>query len=246
MARLKGYLGSDDRQREETYWQLIEETRAQLELLLRQPDPETATPVDLDRVIHFLENLGVEWQRYPSRLRNRLISLLVDRVELRHDQSLIEATIIWKVGLKQRVNIVRPREKLLRDKLWTQEEESLLEMLWSSSTPDIIQAAFPTRSWHAIGQKALGKGLKRPWVKKNSRSGPRWTTEDDRRLRKLYTKEVSIHEIASKLGRSEGAVMTRASNIGVARPKELRFRKAQPTSESMNIKVFQQPASASS
>jgi hypothetical protein len=245
LARLKGYLGSADPKREEAYWRLIEENQAKLDLLDQKPVIEAASPADLEQVVSFLDKLHQEWQRYPSRLRNRLISLLIDRVELQHDQSSIEATIIWKVGLRQTVNIVRPRENLLRDKLWTEEEEGLLEMLWSSSTPDIIQAAFPTRSWHAIGQKALGKGLKRPWVKKNSRSGPRWTTEDDRRLRKLYTKEASIHEIARKLGRSEGAVMTRASNIGVARPKEIRFRKAQPTPQSMNISVFQRSSSPS-
>ena len=243
IARLKGYLGSDDPQREETYWHLIEETRAQLELLKQKPPLEAATPVDLDRVVCFLENLGREWQRYPSRLRNRLITLLIERVELRHDQSLIEATIVWRAGLRQVVNIRRSKDNLLRDKFWSEEEERLLEMLWPSSTPDTIQAAFPTRSWHAIGQKALGKGLKRPWVKRNTQSGPRWTAGEDEKLRELYGREASIHEIARKLGRSNGAVMTRAHAIGVLRPKELRYRKAKPASESMNIKVFQQSSS---
>lgn len=245
IARLKGYLGSDDPQREETYWQLIEEARAQLELLKQKPQLEVATPIDLDKVVRFLENLDQEWQHYPSRLRNRLITLLIETVELRHDQTLIEATIVWRAGLRQVVNIRRSKENLLRDKLWTEEEESLLEMLWPSSTPETIKAAFPARTWHALGQKALRKGLKRPWAKRNSRSGPRWKPEEDEKLRELYIREASIQEIAQEIGRSERAIMARASAIGVARPKELRHRKAKPTSESMNIRVFQQSSSPS-
>jgi DNA invertase Pin-like site-specific DNA recombinase len=245
IARLKGYLGSDDPHREETYWQLIEETKEQLEILRQNPMLPSATPVDLDRVVDFLDNLDQKWQRYPSRLRNRLISLLIDMVELRHDQSSIEATIVWKVGLRQRINIARPRENLLREMLWTEEEASLLEMLWPSATQETIRAAFPTKSWHAIGHKARRKGLKRLWAKTSSRSAPRWTAEDDDKLRDLYAREASIHKIAEKLGRTVGAVLNRACSLEVARPKELRFRKASPTSESMNIKVFQQSSSRS-
>jgi len=245
ITRLKGYLGTDDPHREETYWQLIEEARAQLELLKEESPPSTATPVDLDRVLSFLEHLDREWPRYPSRMQNRLISLLIDRVELRHDLSSIEATIIWKVGLKQTVNIVRPRENLLRGRLWTEEEQNLLQILWPTATPETIKAAFPEKSWRAIGHKAIHMGIKRPWKKSHLKSGPPWTAEDDKKLRKLYGEESSIHEIARKLGRSEGALMARASKLGVVRPKELRFRKAQPASESININVLQQSSSPS-
>ena len=245
IARLERYLGSDDPQREETYWRLIAEKRTELKLVRQKQPLSTATPVDLDRVIHFLENLDREWQRYPTRLRNRLLSLLIDSVELRHDQSCIEATMVWKAGLRQVVNIRRPGRTLLRDKLWTAEEETLLQVLWPSSSPETINAAFPNRTWHAIGQKALSKGLKRPWVKTNLRSGPPWTPEQEGMLKDLYGREASIQEIARKLGRSEGAVMVRAHAMGVARPHKLRYRKAEPTWEPLNIKVFQQSSSPS-
>jgi hypothetical protein len=49
----------------------------------------------------FLEKkLEGNWEKYPGSLRNRLLTLLVDRVELRHDLSHIEAMIVWKVGFR--------------------------------------------------------------------------------------------------------------------------------------------------
>ena len=164
---------------------------------------------------------------------------------MRHDQSLIEASIVWKVGLIQRVNIRRPRQNLLRDRLWTAEEESLLRMLWSSSSRGTLRAAFPEKSWHALEHKARHIGLKRPRVNWNPGCGPRWTAEDNRRLKDLYASEDSIDKIAEKLGRSECAVVARAHIIGVARPKELRYRKGKPTSESLAINVFQHSSSPS-
>lgn len=245
IAQLERYLGSDDPKQEETYWRLIRETRMQLDQVRQKRSISKTTPVDLEKVFRFLENLDHEWQQYPSRLRNRLLTLLVDRVELRHNQWSIEATIVWKVGLRQAVKITRPRVNLSRERLWTVEEEKLLRMLWPSSATETIAAAFPGRSWHAICQKTSKLRLKRQWVRRRNCSGPRWTPEEEELLRELYVREASVNEIADRLGRSETAIMARAHTMGVARPRELRYRKAQPIWEPFNIKVLQESSSPS-
>ncbi|HCP60073.1 MAG TPA: hypothetical protein DIT43_00625, partial [Dehalococcoidia bacterium] len=48
IADLERYLGSDDPEREATYWRLIREEKAKLELLKQMPATPKATPVDLE------------------------------------------------------------------------------------------------------------------------------------------------------------------------------------------------------
>ena len=62
-------------------------------------------------------------------MRNRLLKLLIERVELRHDRGKVEATIIWRAGLGQKVIINRPLARGSRDKRWADEEDKLLKML---------------------------------------------------------------------------------------------------------------------
>lgn len=236
IANLEGYLGSDDPEREETYWRLISEAKIQLDFVKQRPTTAVCTLVDLERVTYFLENLEDEWQGYPSRLRNRLLTLLVDRVELRHDSSHIEATIVWKVGLRQVVDIKRPSTNFSREKIWRSEEDSLLRMLWPSSSQETLIAAFPGRSLSAINQRASKLKVNREWVRTNTQIGRPWTKEDKEQLSELYANEVSVSEIGRKLERSKGAVTSMASLMGIYRPQELRHRKAEPTWETMNIK----------
>jgi hypothetical protein len=246
IANLERYLGtSDDPEREETYWRLISEEKRQLELLRQKPAAPKATPLDLDRVAQFLENLDREWERYPSRLRNRLIKLLIDRVELRHDVSHIEAVICWKIGLKQAVNIRRPATNFAKEKVWRVEEENLLRMLWPSSSREAIMAAFPNRTWEAIGQRAGRLKISRQWVRVAIQKSRRWTNEEKEKLRELYSSKASVDDIARELGRSRGTVISMAHVMGLSRPKELRYRRREPAWEPITIKLFQESSSLS-
>jgi hypothetical protein len=247
IANLERYLGSDDPEREETYWRLICEAKTQLDLLQQRTAIAKATPVDLDRVAQFLENLEREWERYPSRLRNRLIDLLVDRVELRHEPCKIEATVVWKMGFRQVINIKRPLANYAREKRWTPEDENLLRMLWPSASREALEAAFPSRTWQAINQRAEKLKVRREWIRSASSVGRGWATEEKKRLKELYVTEGTIEEIAKKLGRSKRTITTVANAMGLSRPKELRHKRLQPEWEPLNMKVFhelssQQPA----
>ena len=195
---------------------------------------------DIERVTQFLENLEDNWERYPSGLRNRLLTLLVDRVELRHDLSHIEATIVWKIGFRQVVNIQRPSARFTKEKRWQLQEDNLLKILWPSSSWETIAAAFPGRSSAAINHRASRLKLKRQWVRKATEIGRLWTEEDDNQVRDLYTKGVSVPEIARKLGRTERAIKSRASIVGIPRPKGFYPRKFEPTWRAENVKVLQE------
>jgi hypothetical protein len=243
IANLERYLGCEDPEREETYWRLIREARAELNLLKQTRPTPKSTAVDIERVAHFLENLEEEWERYPSRLRNRLLTLLVDRVELRHDPSHIEATIVWKAGLRQVIDIKRPQANFSREKLWQKEEDDLLRMLWPSASREAILAALPGRTWAAINQRASLLKIKRERVRVNARTGRRWTREEKEQLKELYASGVSIEQIARKLQRSEATVKSTAFSMGVARPKELRHRRLEPAWDALNIKVFHESSS---
>jgi DNA invertase Pin-like site-specific DNA recombinase len=245
IVNLERYLGCGDPEREETYWRLIREERAKLDLLRQRPAAPKATPLDLDRVAQFLENLDSEWERYPSRLRNRLIKLLIDRIELRHDVSHIEAVICWKIGLKQAVNIRRPATNFAKEKVWRVEEENLLRMLWPSSSREAIMAAFPNRTWEAIGQRAGRLKISRQWVRVTTQKSRRWTNEEKEKLRELYSSKASVDDIARELGRSRGTVISMAHVMGLSRPKELRYRRREPAWEPITIKLFQESSSLS-
>lgn len=239
IADLERYLGSDDPEREQTYWRLIREEKAKLDLLRQKPEAPRATPVDLEKVSQFLENLEGEWERYPSRLRNRLIKLLIDRVELRHAGYDIEATIVWRVGFRQAIHFKRPAVALQKEKLWRPEEDSLLKMLWPSSSLEVIMAALPGRTWASLHNRASTLKLKRQRTRTRVETERPWTKQDIARLRKLYVSVENIGEIARQFGRSEGAVVHRACLIGVSRPMAFRRRKLSPSSEPLRMDVLQ-------
>ena len=245
IADLEKYLGCGDPEREETYWRLVREERAKLDLLKQKPLTPKATPVDLEKVFQFLENLESEWEPYPSRLRNRLIKLLIDRVELKHTGYDIEATIVWRVGFRQIIRIKRPVVALQKEKQWRTDEENLLRMLWPSSSRGIMFAALPGRTWAAIHNRASKLKLKRQRTYTRHENGLPWTKADDKQLRKLYVSEISISEVAKRLGRSEGAVVRRASLLGVCRTMESRYRRPEPSWEPVMLDVFQYSSSPS-
>ena len=237
LANLEKYLGTADSEREETYWQLIQEAKAQLKTIENKPPALSTTLADIEKVAEFLENLGANWERYPSQMRNRLLKLMIERVELRHDTSHIEAAIIWKMGFTQKININRPTAHFTKEKCWQLAEDTLLRMLWPTTTWETIVAAFPGRTRGAINQRASRLKIKRPWQRESPDYERRWTKEEKALLKKLYTDGENTREIAVILGRTEGAIKGRASMLGISRPEGFYPKKYQASWNSENIKV---------
>ena len=238
LANLENCLGTGDTEREETYWRLVQEVKEQIKLLGNKPPPIKATPMDIEKVTGFLEHLDSSWEKYPNRLRRRLLILLIDRVELRHDPGRIEATIVWKAGFRQVINIKRPSSPFTKEKHWQPEEDNLIRMLWASASWEAILAALPGRTQTAISLRAWRMKLKRQNGSNYRCIGRPWTEEDDNQLKEMYANEVSLFEISTRLKRTEAAVKGRVSNLAIKRPIDISHLRGEPIWESGDFKVI--------
>lgn len=228
IANLETCLGSGDPEREETYWRLIKEARAQMLDLQVKPIPMEVTALDIEQVRHFLENLEGEWESYSRTSRNRLLHLLVERVELRHNGCHMEGIIIWKTGFRQLIKMERPESNYNQGKNWKPEEVTLLRMLWPSSSREVVVKAIPDRNWNAMSEKARLLGLKRARKPQAIERREPWTKEQINRLKELYLAGVPATDIAQELKRTPGATKARACKLKLKRPREFCWRKKQP------------------
>ena len=222
LANLEANLGSADPELEESYRREIKQVNAAIRALQQRPPPVPVTIADINRVEQFLENLEDEWQKLSPMLRNRLLKLLVDHVEIAHGRGRAQATIIWRTGFKQRIDIewvVGSSSKVCR---WTSEQDKLMQALWPTSTKEVLLAAFPERNWRGIVNRAMILGLRR-----NVRAFPShlkpWAASDDARLVEMYPTEIPADIIAEELGRSIQAVASRAFLLKINRPRGARF-----------------------
>jgi len=240
LANLESYLGSCDRELEQSYQRQIKQAKVDLEALQQRPAPAAPlTVLDIAQVRHFLAHLEEEWQRLSPRLRNRLLKQIIERVEIVHSKSQIEASVIWKTGFRQKIVIERPVGNSRRDRHWTAEKDNLLRQLWTRSSQAEMQQSFPDRSWDGITARAAKLRLSREIRPYQYRLKP-WTSSDDARLRELYPTEPILKNIADEMGRSVQAVCSRATHIKVARPKELRYARPKLFWETRNFDGLQE------
>jgi len=239
--------GRVDREREEYYWAQIREAEGKLATLKAKPVLKKGiTAVDVQVVRQFLSGLRHKWASYPRGLRNRVLRLLIERVELRHTgDTIIKATVIWKVGLVQEITIYLPPARYARERRWSPEEDELLKMLWQSSTREVIQAALPNRTWSAMGSRAWGLGLERNRTVTRNGVGFRWRIDEDVMAQSLYEAGVPVAEMVRQLGRSRNSIATRASHERWQRPSEARLRLGQVRWEADTLKVLQESSSYS-
>jgi len=234
LTSLENYLGSADPELEESYRRQIKQVKADLRALQQKPPPTPITVADINRVQHFLENLEDEWQKLSSGLRNRLLKLLVDRVEIVHERGHIQAKVIWKIGFKQKIDIEWEAGCSAKERRWTNEQDNLLRTLWPTSTREILLDAFHERNWRGIISRARNLGLMRK-VRLYPPHWEPWTPSDDARLAELYVMDTPVDVIAAELGRSISAVVDRAHLLKINRPGEARFLKRKLVWEVLNF-----------
>jgi len=234
LTNLESYLGTADPELEESYRRQIKQVKADLQALKQKPLPMPITLADISRVCHFLENLEDEWQKLSSSLRNRLLKLLVDRVEIVHSRGHIQAVVVWKVGFKQRIDIEWVAGSSAKECHWTNEEDKLLRTLWPTSTKEVLLAAFPDRKWRGITSRARKLGLRRKVRLYPSHWKP-WAANEDAKLKELYATETPVDSIATELGRTIDAAVGRAFLLKINRPSEARFPKRKLAWEVLNF-----------
>jgi hypothetical protein len=186
----------------------------------------------------FLKDLPARWKSYPLTLRNRVLKLIIEKVEIKGLYE-IEATIFWKAGFVQKVLIHRPPSNSKIDRRWTEDEEALLRVLFKSSSDDDLQAVFPCRSLKSIKLKATRLKLKRARKSVNKRS---WSQEDDKNLEHYYSEGVSVEEISTRFDRGVSSVAKRI-RINCLNDLSQTGRKRKFTWEASNLITLQRFAS---
>ncbi len=201
--------GKVDREKEEFYWAKIKDSRIRLDEIKQRPVSNVSPTVDYPKVKAFLNGISDNWQSYSPTLRNRLLKLIVDKVEIR-GQYEIEAAIYWKNGFVQKVLIHRPPSNSKLDKRWTAEENNLLRDMFQTSSDEAILASIPGRSWKAITLRARRLKLSRG---RGIGKGKSWSHEDKEKLKAYYASGMTHAEIAKKLGRSVVAITAKIQGM---------------------------------
>jgi hypothetical protein len=107
-------------------------------------------------------------------------------------------------------------------------------MLWPTSTREVLLAAFPNREFGGILNRAVILGIRRQ-VRHYPPQWKGWTSSDDARLAALYVTDIPIKDIATELGRSKQAVLSRACWLKIKRPREIRFGSPKVNWEVLNF-----------
>jgi hypothetical protein len=246
LENLKQYLGCGDKQREEIYWQQYKATEEKLKELLNNPIPErTIAPVDIRTVKQFLVNLPGKWQNYSSTVRNRLLKLIIEKIELCHDAKTIKATVYWKTCFCHRLIIQRARAAYNQGIVWTGKENKLLETLWREASLKVVLEALPERTLSAIRNHARHLGLKRQRKTNSTSTRRRWTRQEEDQTEELYMRGTPFSEIATKLNRTHNAIVQRATSKKWHVPSQA-MRKKKPVvwkTVDQDFKAFQEAPS---
>jgi len=232
IANLRNSLGYEDKRKDEILLEEITKAERQLASLqqrLAQEPRKVLLALEIARIKEFLWRLWQKWDKFPNRLKNELLRLFIERVELRHSRESIEATIVWRAGERQTILIQRPKARYARERRWKEDEDKLLKMLWPSSRPEAILAALPGRSWEGVGQRAFRLGVKRQRTPYLLGASKHWTDEEKAKLTELYESGLPIGDISTELGRGQRAIVSKASILKLKRPREVKWRRLEPT-----------------
>ena len=74
--------GQVDREKEDCYWGQIREAKRKLEDIKTRPVPHNETAIDFNKVKEFLKGLTNSWHTYSLALRNQLLKIIIESVEL--------------------------------------------------------------------------------------------------------------------------------------------------------------------
>ena len=213
LENLKTHLGNAAKEREETYWQLIEQAEQELTVLRTRLDESSNKTQKLDyrEVRDFLKELPDRWQSFSTAIRNDLLKSLIEKVEIRHVGQLIAAKIHWTTGLTQEVSIKRSRSRGISEGYWTNQETETLKAMFPTEGWDDILNALPGRTVKSISHKANKMKLKRlSGHKHRARSRP-WTPEEENTIRTLYEEGVPVSYIAEQALRRQSAIHQHAA-----------------------------------
>jgi len=216
---LKESLGYRDGIHDKILLDKIEESQNELDALRSRTIFTRNVPdIHYKQVREFLQTLSVKWSSFPRTIRNRILSKIIDHVDLSHQGQIIEATLYWKTGQVQQVIVQRTGLIVKRQPHWSNKELATLEKMWSSANQEELLVALPGRTWKAISNQANKQRWHRVSRSVKPTSRKRWKSSEDQEGKRLYEQGVPVSDIAIKLGKPIGALRQRASSKGWRRP----------------------------
>lgn len=219
LTNLEEQLGWEGGKHDRILLKQIENTQSDLDNLRSKPVPTQSVPkLSYKMVKDFLVGLPEKWDKYPRTLRNRLLRRIIDRAVISHKGELIRATIYWKTGQTQAVEIHRVRTRGNRGSSWVKEELEHLKILWPNTAQEIILSLLPRRTWKAIAHQAHKLGLRRSPELSNHTPRRRWDPNEEDKARQLFEAGTPITDIVSNVNRSYTAILQRSWGKGWQRP----------------------------
>jgi DNA invertase Pin-like site-specific DNA recombinase len=164
-----------------------------------------------------LTDLRTIWADQTDDLRNAFLRLVLDRIIIYPDQSIIRAVVRWRTGVEHVIEIRHPYVDNRRP--WTAEENDLVRAFYNESRVVLLEK-LPNRSWGAIKRQAwklgVAKGIRTGKEERSGQRVRRWSLEDDEVIRQVARGEVYLADAMEVLDRTEQAIRKRAQRLGLS------------------------------
>jgi hypothetical protein len=162
-------------------------------------------------VRELLDNLQQRWPTLSVRVKNELLGLFLERIELSHDRATLRLRLRWITGREQVFEINRPDYRPAREEHWTAEEDASLVERYASVPWGELQAALPDRSENSIRTRAARRGLRRSvrGTPRIARARHEWGADEEALIRRYAAGELGWGELRHLTGRTEAALRAR-------------------------------------
>lgn len=205
----------------QTLFDLIESRTARIKELADARNSRVGrmlTAAQVATVRSFLADLRTGWSKQPLALKNELLRLLLDRVDVNADRDRIIATVVWHSGDQQTLHVARP--PLMRDKAaWTSEDDTWLRERYADAPLGELRVRFPNRTATAIRNRAKLLGVRRARQTLPGGDGVPWDAAEDAIVRAYAAGEIDHSTMLNRLPRrSWDGIRGRMQKLRVRNP----------------------------
>jgi hypothetical protein len=170
-------------------------------------------------VKEFLTRIDSRWAEMTDGVKNTFLSLLLERIDIEHDEATISARVTWRTGLSQYMVIERPFVDTRE--LWTPEQDTILREHYPKTSQTELCGLLSGRRWGAIRKRAGQFHLQRPIEARTITSSQTpYTVVEDQVIRDFHAFKITRTEMLQRLGdRSEDSIYRRGVELGFKRRK---------------------------
>jgi DNA invertase Pin-like site-specific DNA recombinase len=191
--------------------------KQQLATMESQPMGQVLSTAEVATVKEFLTHIDRRWAEMTDRVKNTFLSLLLERIDITHDEATISARVTWRTELQQNIRIERPFVDTRQP--WCAEEDAILREHYAKTSQRELCALLPGRSWGSIRKRAGAFHLQRPVeVRTIESSQTTYTDEEDQVIRDFHAFKITRTEMLKRLpDRSADSINRRSIELGFKR-----------------------------